>query len=97
MARARNAIPLLIVAMPGASNIGPGAKQAVAALVETMNDSDDIRQRAITALGRIGPRAKAALPALSQALKDKNAQVRKVAADALRKIDRDEAAKAGVR
>jgi HEAT repeat protein len=66
-------------------------KQAVAALVEAMKDSDDVRQRAIRALGRIGPRAKAAVPALSQALKDKNAQVRKVAADALRKIDRDEA------
>ena len=52
--------------------IGPGAKEAVAALgqVVSRDPSGTVRMRAADALAKIGPDAKTARPALEAALKD---------------------------
>src|SRR5262249_30913902 len=50
--------------------IGPAAKDAVPALIQTLKDNDpDVREGAARALGEIGPGAKDAVPALVDALK----------------------------
>jgi HEAT repeat protein len=48
-------------------------------------------------LGEMGPAAKAAVPTLVAAAKDPDGEVARAAADALRKVAPDEAAKAGIR
>jgi len=48
-------------------------------------------------LGNIGPEAKDAVPVLERALKDQHAGVAGEAANALRRIDPETAAKAGVK
>jgi len=67
--------------------IGPGANEAVAALIAALEDPDaQVRGIAADALGMIGPGAKQAVPALIAALKDVHARVRGSAAAALRGI-----------
>jgi hypothetical protein len=63
-------------------DIGPAAADAVPALAEALKDAT-LRWRAAVALQRIGP---AAVPALTEALKDQDALVRSLAADALKSI-----------
>lgn len=62
------------------SSMGPGAQDAVGALIGILNDKDlEIRGVASNALGFIGP---AAVPSLIEALKDKDPVVREGAAGA---------------
>jgi HEAT repeat protein len=66
-------------------DLGPRAKSAVVALVQTISDSDPtVTWGAIDALGQIGPDAESAVPALVEALKDAGA--RGAAIDALGQI-----------
>src|SRR5205823_1749196 len=66
----------------------------VAAGLESENAG--VRKRAAQVLGEFGAGAKAAVPALLQALRDRENTVREAAAAALRRIDPQAAAKAGV-
>lgn len=76
------------VAAEGLGKLGPGASEAVPALVEALATKDDaVARSAAWALGRIGPRAQEALPAIKGALKADDAYVRITAAAALAKID----------
>lgn len=69
--------------------------RAVPALVARLRDSGS-RAAAAQALYRIGPKAKAAVPALLTAAKDKDRLFHESVVMALRKIDPQAAAKAGV-
>ena len=85
--------------------IGPAAKQAVAALIDALKDDSSVPkeylglvpQHAAKALGQIGPDATDAVPALIEATKDENEFVRQQAAEALKKIDLEAAAKGGAK
>jgi HEAT repeat protein len=67
--------------------IGPGAKEAVPALIKALKDKYyTVRQFAAQALGEIGPEAEAAIPQLTAALKDPAEEVSDAAEDALEKI-----------
>jgi HEAT repeat protein len=57
---------------------------------------EDLRWACALALGELGPDARPAVPALVQALKDASPKVSNDAAQALRQIDPDAAARAGV-
>jgi HEAT repeat protein len=62
-------------------------KEALAALVRDLKDDDaSIRLRAAKALGMKGAAARDAVPALTEATKDKDEDVRRVAGDAIRRI-----------
>ena len=52
-------------------------------------DYSSSAEKAARALGQIGPAAKAAVPSLHEALHDFRPEVRRAAAEALRKIDPD--------
>jgi HEAT repeat protein len=59
-------------------------KADIDALVKQLKDSDEIvRLKAAKALGNLGPKAKSALPALTAVLRDKDADVRSVAKNAI--------------
>jgi HEAT repeat protein len=66
---------------------------AIPALIDILKDEVEIvRIEAAAALGEIGPKAKAALPALEKLVSsDPHAQVRDVAAKAIRQIRGDDA------
>jgi esterase/lipase superfamily enzyme/HEAT repeat protein len=67
--------------------LGPGAKDAVAALARALHDADpDVRLEVATALGRIGGAAVAALPQLVAGLKDDDEYVRYASGWALDKV-----------
>jgi len=72
-------------------SIGPAAKAAVPYLVYSLRimDYSSSAEKAARALGQIGPAAKAAVPSLHEALHDFRPEVRRAAAEALRKIDPD--------
>jgi hypothetical protein len=78
--------------------MGPIAKPAIPALIQTLqqDDSPEVRQAAAAALGRPGYQDKIIAAALNQALQDTDARVRFSAAKALRSIDPEVATKAGV-
>ena len=58
-------------------NIGPEAKQAVAALTKMLRDTPARnRARAAQALGKIGPDARTAVPDLKRLKQDKDPSVR---------------------
>jgi HEAT repeat protein len=68
--------------------MGPLARDAVPVLVELLKDGNDMIRRAATAaLGAIGPDAKAALAALRAALLDQDVEVRRQAAESIKKIE----------
>ena len=77
---------------------GVRGPDAVPALIAVLRDLQNPRARegAICALGRMGPRAREAVPALREALHDEDQAVRVRAARALKDIDPNAAAKAGV-
>jgi HEAT repeat protein len=80
-------------------SIDPEAAKAVLpALGDRLNHSPfpDVRCRAAEALGRMGARAREATPALLEALESEFAEVRSLAAEALRKVDPEAARKAGI-
>lgn len=69
--------------------MGPAAREAVPALIETLRDENEsavVRQWAAWSLGQIGPDARGAVPALVEALGDASPNVREAAAEALEKI-----------
>ena len=77
--------------------IGPTASAAapdLLAVIQNQYETRDVRTKAAEALGRIGPEAKAIVSDLLPLLKDPS--VGYLAGDALRKIDPEEAKKAGV-
>src|SRR5439155_11643689 len=97
---AKEAVPALVAALKDADgnvrwaaaealrDIGPEARAAVRPLVEALKDPA-IGSAAAEALGGIGPEAKAAVPALVETLKDRDTGVRRGAAWALVRIDRE--------
>jgi HEAT repeat protein len=79
--------------------IGPDAKTAVPRLAAVLDDEErEKRQAACEALGRIGASAVSAVPSLVELWQnDDERSVRTAAAEALKKIDLEAAAKAGVK
>lgn len=79
-------------------NIGPDARDAIPMLIEALSD-EEIRTKwtAARALGNIGSEAKGAVKDLKRMLKDDDETVREQATNALIKIDKEEAAKAGIK
>jgi hypothetical protein len=74
-------------AVAGLRKIGPGAKEAVPALVSALEGaSSGLRLGIVRALGAIGPAAESAVPALEKALQDEDELVREAAAEALEKV-----------
>jgi len=72
------------------NNMGPGAANAVPALIAVLKDGDaDVRWAAAKALGNIGPASQPAIHDLIGALKDSNDKVRAAAAAALGGIGAD--------
>lgn len=68
------------------------------ALIESLHDpSEFVRAQAAAALGEYGTNALPELPGLSLSLSDTNADVRTAVTNALRKIDPEAAAKAGLK
>lgn len=69
-------------------DLGPAAVSAVPALVQQLNDRNEIlRDYAVTTLSKIGSGAAAALPALQQVAQgDASNEIRQLAADAIKKI-----------
>jgi HEAT repeat protein len=70
---------------------------AVPALIKNLTESNVILSTTISALGEFGDRAKPAAPILQHFLNDEDHFVRKEATNALKKIDPEAAAKAGVK
>ena len=69
----------------------------VPALVEALKDANGyVRRDAALALGKFGQEARLAVSGLLAARKDKERMVRKAVAEALRSIDPQAAAKAGI-
>ena len=68
--------------------VGPGAAEAIPALIQALGGDVSVRVRsaAARALGEIGPEAAETVPALIQALGDENYVVRSAAAEALGSI-----------
>jgi hypothetical protein len=81
------------------SEMGAIGKVAAPSLVRLLNADEDfnIRKQAALALGNLGEGDGDAIPALTAALMDKYLTVRMAATNALRKIDPEVAAKAGVK
>jgi HEAT repeat protein len=93
---AKDAIPELIELLEdpslresAATALGKIGKPAVPALKEALKDNNaKVRAGACMALGEIGPDAKEALFALSSLQRDRDANVRDAATDAMRKVQR---------
>ncbi len=78
-------------ALSAISRMGPDAREAVPALINTLTDNQTrIRHATAYVLGRVGPDAMNALPALIRSLKDTDSQVRLSALDALNQIAPDD-------
>jgi HEAT repeat protein len=74
-----------------------GDADVVPVLAAALQDKDaESRREAANTLACIGPPAKAAWTALARLLRDNKPDVRKAAAQALRRIDVEAAAKAGL-
>jgi HEAT repeat protein len=100
---AKNAVPALIECLKkdplvrqnaalALGAIGPeAASECVPALVELLHDSEwTVRRQATAALGELGPSAADALPELKKLSRDKDSLVRKAAAEAIKKIRRNQ-------
>jgi len=74
-------------AMWALAEIGPPAKTAVPDLIEALKGEGMTHVRAIEALGAIGPDARAALPFLKEDLKLEDADDRRRAQDAIKRIE----------
>jgi HEAT repeat protein len=71
---------------------------AVEGMLRLLRDDDpDVRELGAVLLGRMATRAKAAITPLTRALNDDEDSVRQAAGEALKKIDPDAAAKAGIK
>ena len=70
-------------------DMGPEAKNAVPALIEQLNSSEDyLRESAVLTLGAIGPQAKESLPALRKMKDDPDALIRSAAERAIREVEK---------
>ena len=70
-----------VAAAMALAEIGGDAREAVPALIKTLDDKDvEVRGAAIFALGEIGPDARASILALTRRLKDDDPDIRKAAA-----------------
>ncbi len=74
-------------------NLAPADREAQSVLVDLINRKSPAQLRAIVALGEAGPSARDAVPALRRAQKSEDPDVRRAAAEALRKIQRKSAAR----
>ena len=74
-----------VIAQGALGDLGPGASNAVPALIDTVEHTDS-RLNAVWALGRIGIEAKAAIPSLQQAMVTGQSRERVYAAEALWRI-----------
>ena len=80
------------------ANSGQDSRTWMPVMLELVRHKESyVRRDAIYMLGRIGTKAHGAVPPLLTALADNNEWVRNVAAEALKKIDPEAAAKAGVK
>jgi HEAT repeat protein len=67
-------------------------KEVVPYLIDLLKDDTwEMRRGSAWMLGKLGPEARDAIPALTEALKDENEVVRQKAAEALKKIEGEEA------
>ena len=104
--QASPAVPdlLLLLQEPGVDGAAADAlgklqsspESVVPALLNAAEHGDpSLRRHSIEALGQFGSAAREALPAITRALTDAEARVRSAATNALRRIDREAATKAG--
>jgi HEAT repeat protein len=78
-----------LAAASSLGNLGPRAREAVPALAAALkSDEARLRHQAAFALGRIGPAARGAIPALKEALNDRDKDLRLIAEESLKKIQR---------
>jgi hypothetical protein len=78
--------------------LGPAAKPAVPTLARLLDDQHaDVRVSIVQTLGSMGNAAQDAIPALVNCLRHKDADTRLAAAEALKQIDPEAAARAGVK
>lgn len=107
-AQAGAAIPALILALKGHDEVvrGPAAKalgeihgqpEVVIPLLISVLDDNELNDEAAEALGNFGPLAKAAVPKLIPLLKAPDKDLHFAVVDALKRIDPDAAATAGVK
>jgi hypothetical protein len=107
---AKKAVPLLILGLEDANTSGAVCaanalgqihsepQLVVPALINCLtNRVPDIRRQAVTSLAWFGADAKAAVPALMNSLNDSDQMVKQRANYALKQIDQEAAAKAGVK
>ena len=108
---ASNVVPFLLGAMtnPGPHYLPDSSfralgqihaypEQVVPLMIKFLKDADvNVRNRAITNLRLFGPDAKSAVPALIESLSDQVGYVQTNAARALKVIDPEAAAKAGIK
>jgi hypothetical protein len=71
----------------GRASAGEAAEIAALRTALERSRTDSMRMATARALGEVGPAAQSAVPQIRALLKDNNAEVREVAAEALRKID----------
>ncbi len=89
--RQTSALDLRVKATNAIQRIDPTATDlAVTILIATLNDPDSgVRMSSAAALQTIGPKANAALPTLKELLNDPVADVRRMATEAVRSIQRE--------
>jgi HEAT repeat protein len=79
------------IALKALGRSGPAASEVIPRMIKLLGDGDSsVRQAAAEALGGLGPLAKDAIPALKAITSggDRDSDLRGIAADALRKIER---------
>jgi len=82
----------------GFYTLGNAAKPAQPALTRLLGERHaDVRASTARTLGFMGDAAQASCPALVKSLRDKDAETRSASAEALKKIDAEAAARAGVK
>jgi HEAT repeat protein len=93
-----NAVVALLVITPDAANKAGADAAMLPALLQMLRDSEPaLRRSAAEGLAKLGKVAQPAVPALLAVLDDPDPATRKLAANALKAIDIEAAAKAGVR
>lgn|ERR1035437_224767 len=93
-----NAVDTLMLITPDASNKAGAEAAMLPALVQMLRDSDPrLRRSGAEVLAKLGKVAQPAVPALLAVLDDPDPATRKLAAKALKAIDIEAAAKAGVK
>jgi HEAT repeat protein len=106
---ARGAVPTLVKALKDPDRgvaynaalalpyINPDSKEPIPLLIELLGEGFGGRIDSAKALAQLGPHAKEAIPMLIAGLTDKYIPFRAAASEALKRIDPEAAAKAGVK